>query len=152
MDEFFFSFYVCPHMFLDVWLMFNDVSVRFVRCRTMLIEWTRPYIKWNSSSSVIMYKNDSDIDNGNIPSKNLQYKTQTPKMSKFLASSCSCLCAIYWSQVLNGEWRCSWSSADRWCSNYIWVINNFIAYWGASNIKDFSSSQKPLFLTYRWDY
>ena len=20
------------------------------------------------------------------------------------------------------EWRCSWSSTDRWCSNYIWVI------------------------------
>ena len=24
--------------------------------------------------------------------------------------------------------RCSWSSADRRCSNYIWVIDNFIAY------------------------
>ena len=24
-------------------------------------------------------------------------------------------------------WRCSWNSADRRCSNYIWVINNFIA-------------------------
>ena len=24
--------------------------------------------------------------------------------------------------------RCSWSIADRWCSNYIWVIDNFIAY------------------------
>ena len=30
--------------------------------------------------------------------------------------------------VLSWEWRCSWSSADRRCSNYIWVINNFIAY------------------------
>ena len=29
-----------------------------------------------------------------------------------LGSSCSCLCAIYWSQVLSWEWRCSWSSAD----------------------------------------
>ena len=28
--------------------------------------------------------------------------------------------------ILSREWRCSWSSADRWCSNYIWVINNFI--------------------------
>ena len=53
----------------------------------------------------------------------------------FLISSCSCLCAIYWSQVLSQEWRCSWSSADRQCSNYIWVINNFIAY-GASYIKE----------------
>ena len=23
--------------------------------------------------------------------------------------------------------RCSWNSADRWCSNYIWVTNNFVA-------------------------
>ena len=46
----------------------------------------------------------------------------------FLVSSCSCLCPIYWSQVLSWEWRCSWSSADRRCSYYIWVINNFIAY------------------------
>ena len=29
--------------------------------------------------------------------------------------------------VTSREWRCSWSSADRRCSNYIWVIDNFIA-------------------------
>ena len=39
-----------------------------------------------------------------------------------LISSCSCLCPIHWSPVLNREWRCSWSSADRRCSKYIWVI------------------------------
>ena len=39
--------------------------------------------------------------------------------------------------MLSREWRCNWSSADRRCSNYIWVINNFIAYWGASYIRDF---------------
>ena len=54
----------------------------------------------------------------------------------FLVSSCSCLCPIHWSQVLSREWRCSWSSADRRCSNYIWVINQFIAYWGATYIRD----------------
>ena len=43
-------------------------------------------------------------------------------MWMFLVSSCSCLCAIYWSQVISQEWRCSWSSADRGCSNYTWVI------------------------------
>ena len=44
----------------------------------------------------------------------------------FLVSSCSCLCPI---QVLiSQKWRCSWSSADRRCSNYIWVINIFIAF------------------------
>ena len=30
--------------------------------------------------------------------------------------------------MLSREWRYSWSSADRRCSNYIWVINNFITY------------------------
>ena len=52
----------------------------------------------------------------------------------FLFSSFSCLCPIHWSQVLSREWRCSWSSADRWCSNYIWMINNFIAYEGVAYI------------------
>ena len=53
-----------------------------------------------------------------------------------LESACSCLCAAYWSQVLSGEWRCSWSSADRRCTNYIWLINNSIAYKGASYFRD----------------
>ena len=56
----------------------------------------------------------------------------------FLVSSCCCLCPIHWSQVLSWEWRCSWSSADRRCSNYIWVTNNFIAYKGVSYIRDFT--------------
>ena len=43
----------------------------------------------------------------------------------FLVSFCSCLRSIHWSQVLSWEWRCSWSSADSRCSNYIWIINNF---------------------------
>ena len=56
----------------------------------------------------------------------------------FIVSSCSCLCPIHWSQVLSWELRCSWSSADSRCSNYIWVINNFIAYKGAPYIRDFT--------------
>ena len=56
----------------------------------------------------------------------------------FLVSSCSCICPVHWSQVLSREWRCSWSSADRQCSNYIWVIKNFIAYWGAAYIRGFT--------------
>ena len=58
-----------------------------------------------------------------------------------LVSSCICLCPIYWSQVLSREWRCSWSSADRRCSNYIWVINNLFAYKGASYIRDLTVHQ-----------
>ena len=38
------------------------------------------------------------------------------------------------------EWRCSWSRTDRWCSNCIWVINNFIAYKGVTHIKRFDGS------------
>ena len=34
------------------------------------------------------------------------------------------------------KWRCSWSSADRRCANYIWVINNFITYQGVSHVRD----------------
>ena len=59
-------------------------------------------------------------------------------------SSCSCLCPIHWNQGLNREWRCSWSSADRRCSNYIWVINNYIPYKGASYIRDLTVCVKEL--------
>ena len=55
----------------------------------------------------------------------------------FLVYPCSCLHSIHWGQVLSWEWKCSWSSADRRCSNYIWVINNFIAYWDATYIRGF---------------
>ena len=40
----------------------------------------------------------------------------------------TCEYPIRWSQVLSWEWRCSWSSADRRCSNYIWVTNKSTAY------------------------
>ena len=53
----------------------------------------------------------------------------------FLDSACRCLRTIYWSQVFSEEWRYSWSSADRQCSSYIWVINSFIAYTSASYIR-----------------
>ena len=56
----------------------------------------------------------------------------------FPVSSCSCLCPIHWNPVLSRAWRCSWSSTDRRCSNYIWVINNFIAYQGADYIRGFT--------------
>ena len=50
----------------------------------------------------------------------------------FLVPSCSCLCPIHWTQVLSREWRCSWSSADRQCSNYIFVINKYDLIWSSS--------------------
>ena len=68
---------------------------------------------------------------------NLKYEThQIPKLKCFLSRLESCMCPIHWSQVLSREWRCSWSSADRRCPNYIWVvINDYIAYWGVLTSK-----------------
>ena len=73
----------------------------------------------------------------------------TKKTWMFLVLSCSCLCPIHWSQVLSLEWKCSWSSANRQCSNYIWVINNFIAFWGASYIRGFMVYYRPFVWTVR---
>ena len=49
-----------------------------------------------------------------------------PQTWMLLVLSYSCLCPIHWSHVLGRELRCSWSSTDRRCSNYMWVINIFI--------------------------
>ena len=63
-------------------------------------------------------------------------RTKSPNLHIFLVLSCSCLCPIHWSQVLSREWRCSWNSAEKRCSIYIWMINNVIAHYGASYIRD----------------
>ena len=64
--------------------------------------------------------------------KPLVQVTPNSKTLMLLILSCSCLCPIHWRQVLSQGWRCSWKSAHRRCSNYIWVISNFIGYSGAS--------------------
>ena len=66
---------------------------------------------------------------------NMISNATNPNTSMLLVSSCSRLCPIHWSQALSRKWRCSWSSADGRCSNYIWVINTFIAYCGATYIR-----------------
>ena len=63
-----------------------------------------------------------------ITVKSLIYDAPNPKIEMILISSWSRLCPTLWSQGLSREWRCSWSSADRRCSNYIWVIHSLIAY------------------------
>ena len=71
-----------------------------------------------------------------IPS-NPQYKLHQIKNLKFI--SFLILQIIFaqsiQSRVLSWEWRCSWNSADKRCSNYIWVINNFIAHLGVTYFK-----------------
>ena len=85
-------------------------------------------IKWcNSLNSLVITYHDIYSQISNIRHQILTVM--------FLFLSSSCLCPIHWSQVLGREWRYSWSSADRQCSNYIWVINNFVAYWGATYIR-----------------
>ena len=64
----------------------------------------------------------------------------------FLVSACSCLCAIYLSRVLSRDRRCSWSSADRRCSDYIRVINNLIAYLSASYFRDLTVRSNDIHL------
>ena len=78
--------------------------------------------------------------------------TKAQTLYMFLISFCSCLCRIHWSQVLSREWRCSWSSAARRCSNYIWVTNNFIAYHGAPYIRDFTVGSMPHYRFYEKHY
>ena len=63
-----------------------------------------------------------------------------------LVSSCNCLCPIHWSQVLSREWICSWSSADRRCSNYTLVIANSISFWGASCIRGLTVRRNRFYL------
>ena len=69
------------------------------------------------------------------------YQTSNTRRNQNLKRICfsfrvaSCLCPIQWSQVLSRESWCSWRSVDRRCSNFIWVINKFIAYLGATYIR-----------------
>ena len=80
-----------------------------------------------------------------IPDKRLTHTLnyhQTPSISPlnsktwmYLVSSYSWLCPIHWSKALSREWRCIWSIANRRCSNYIWVINNIIAYQSVAYIR-----------------
>ena len=45
------------------------------------------------------------------------------------------VCAIRWNQMLSPEWGCSWNSANRRYSNYIWVMSNVIDYKGVPYIR-----------------
>ena len=61
----------------------------------------------------------------NIPRKTFTIKAliqhpSNPNTKTIIASSCSYLCAMHWSQLLSRAWKCSW------ISSYIWVINTFI--------------------------
>ena len=68
------------------------------------------------------------------------------KTEMFLVSSCNYLCQIHWSEVLSREWRCSWSSADRRCVIFTWVINNSIAHWCVTYIRNLMACKFGYFM------
>ena len=51
-------------------------------------------------------------------------------------SAWSCFCPIHCNWLSRWEWRCRCSNADMRCSNYMWVIMNLIASYGAAYITD----------------
>ena len=64
---------------------------------------------------------------------NLYYKLhQIPKPKYFSSQLAFVFAQSTEARWLGWELRCSWSSPDRRCSNYIWVINNFIAFYSVS--------------------
>ena len=87
------------------------------------LPWCRP------NSSVSLWKSITRTEKYRQTSSIRCTKTFHFNVSRLILHYC--LCQVHWSQVLSQEWRYSWSSVDRQCSYYIWVINNFIAYYGA---------------------
>ena len=80
----------------------------------------------------LIHNNDNDAAYRQTSSIRLTKSEKLNVSRHFLQLS---LLNIHWSHVLSREWRCIWSSTDRRCSNYIWAIDNFIAYWGATYIR-----------------
>ena len=94
------------------------------------------------------------------------------KYPNFSDSSCHCLCSIHWNLVISRQRRCSWSSADRRCSKYIWVIKLFYCLWRCALYQRFDGIYEYMFTNlliswsiitwhmiwqwqnvgYRWDY
>ena len=74
----------------------------------------------------------------------------------FVIWSCSCLCPSHWSQVLNREWRCSWSCADAasnillihlYIVRYVWNNSQYTycsLYSSTSNIRHLNGNRQWL--------
>ena len=84
-----------------------SVAVKEIQRRELLPSYTIEWQLWESGCNPYTGKTLFEFNDG-------KFKTEF-----FLVSSCNCLWPIHWSYVLSGDWRCSWSSADRWCSIYI---------------------------------
>ena len=124
--------YVC------YWRAYNEKSSS---CKTCKFEAAAALIVTYVDVKAI---NEANADvSSTITAKSLIWGALNHRNEMFLVSGCSYFCVICWGHVLSCEWSCSWNSADRRWSNYIWVINNFIAFQGAYFIRDFRA---------RWRY
>ena len=106
---------------MSSWLIVLGVSL-WTKC------WAEIDIHLSISCMNITIWYSTNVDRNIVICNTIYHQTSNIRHTKSLnLSSCSCHCPIHWNQVLSQEWRCSWRSANRRCSNYIWVINNFIA-------------------------
>ena len=64
---------------------------------------------------------------------------QIPKLESFSSRLAVVFVQSIGARCSSWEWRRSWSSTDRQCSSYIWVMNNLIAYWGAPYIRELTA-------------
>ena len=110
---------------------------------------TRPHgylVNTNSGNDLVLWGNKS------LPEPILTKYCQISNISRTISYTLNVSClvlplllpnplkpGVQWRMKMDcGSLRCSWSIACRRCSNYIWVIHNFIAHWGASYIRYFT--------------
>ena len=115
------------------WHLYIELGLKFLyktpSLNDLLLRWLQPLCRiYHKTCTLLCFACLCCGYNMGTTVKSLIYGTPNPKTYMILVLFCICLCPIYWSQVLSREWRCSWSSAGRRCSNYIWVINNLVAY------------------------
>ena len=86
-----------------------------------------------ASASHSCFRNEQTLDDHVIlPTDRIYRKSSSIRHNKsqnlkYLLSSLEVVFApFHWIQVWSREWRCTWTSTDKRCSNYIWVISNFI--------------------------
>ena len=79
-------------------------------CRSRTIEDllpTRNQLKWSLHQNSMVWFSTNHLKIRQISN----ITAQNPPNQMLRASCCSCLCPIYWNQVLSREWRSGWSCA-----------------------------------------
>ena len=96
------------------------------RCPLTLLFWWAIWFaipivyQWESCVASFMSQNYCKVSNIR--------RNQIPQLKCFSSRFVVVFAQSIEARFLRRKWRCSWSSADRRCSNYIWVIDRFIAH------------------------